>query len=197
MKTKRLIALSLVVVMALSLTACGGSNVDSDETSEEQVQSQSVNKSNLGITMELSQDYADCIVTDIPSANLEEGMQGGFTISKEIDGIEYALADVYVVDNSLVETADQRSSYPYIFSGTQYSIAAKLPMSDTKSEDYELVSNLQSGVLQQLTSIFFSEDTLIDSLNGTDTTETGEVEAGAEVEVETGAEAVVEAEVTE
>lgn len=175
---KKLGTLLLAGMMALSICACSDKTTDPDESTspnetdtnlEEQVESQVVSRSNLGVTLDLSMEYADCEVVDLEPGRVEElapGAIGGFSINKAVGGSSYTLANVLVVPNTSVDTPEKRAGFPYIFSGSTYSVVGLLPIINTTGEEYEQASQLQTGILNQLCTIFFDEQTLIGSLGG-------------------------------
>lgn len=191
---KRLGMLLIVGIMAFSICACSDKTTDPDESEapnetdanmEEHVESQVVSRSSLGITLDLSMEYADCEITDLTSEHVEElapGAIGGFSINKTVGDSSYTLANVLVVPNTSVDTPEKRAGFPYIFSGSTYSVVGLLPIVDATGEDYEQASQLQTGILNQLCTIFFDEQTLIGSLGGeVDTTTEAESTESTEI----------------
>lgn len=186
---KKLGTLLLAGMMTLSICACSDKTTDPDESTspnetdtnlEEQVESQVVSRSNLGVTLDLSMEYADCEVVDLELGRVEElapGAIGGFSINKAVGESSYTLANVLVVPNTSVDTPEKRAGFPYIFSGSTYSVVGLLPIINTTGEEYEQASQLQTGILNQLCTIFFDEQTLLASLGEEDVTTSDVVEA--------------------
>lgn len=197
---KKYLSLLLGVALILSLAACGSTDKNNNETSiDEQVSEnseaententenlavfQDVNKPEVGLTMSLTGEYADCIITDLTEEQykaINETAINGFNISKTINGKDYILSTVAVISNGAVSTPEQRASFPYIFAGSSYSIVATLPMADmSDTEVYEKISQLQAGIMQQLCTIFFDETSLT-----TDSVENGTINVDNVVESE-------------
>lgn len=161
------------------LFGCGNNKVEDNVTTNdtdittENGMPQSVNKSDLGISMELTGDYSDCMVSDLSDDELiafGNQVLGGFSIKKDIDGTVYTLSNVAVVNNESLSTSEIRAQYPYIYSGREYSVVATLPLIDnTDSDVYDTVMSLQTGVIQQLCTIFFDEENI--SSSGSETLE--------------------------
>lgn len=173
--------LCLCLLFTFTLFGCSSNNVEDNvntnesESAENSGMPQSVNKTELGISMELTGDYSDCEVSDLSSEELATfGNQvlGGFSIKKDIEGTVYTLSNVAVVNNESLSTSEIRSQYPYIYSGREYSIVATLPLIDNSDSDvYDTVMSLQTGVIHQLCTIFFDEESL-GSGSTTDSTDT-------------------------
>lgn len=158
-------------IFTFTLFGCSSSNnvednvnTNESENAENSDLPQSVNKTDLGISMELTGEYSDCEVSDLSSEELAtfgDQVLGGFSIKKDIDGTVYTLSNVAVVNNESLSTSEIRSQYPYIYSGSEYSIVATLPLIDNSDSDvYDTVMSLQTGVIQQLCTIFFDEESL-------------------------------------
>lgn len=163
--------LCLCLLFTFTLFGCSsGNNVEDDvstnesENTENPGMPQSVNKTELGISMELTGEYSDCKVSDLSNdelATFGNQVLGGFSIKKDIDGTVYTLSNVAVVNNESLSTSEIRAQYPYIYSGSEYSIVATLPLIDNSDSDvYDTVMSLQTGVIQQLCTIFFDEESL-------------------------------------
>ena len=194
---------TIILVLALlliSMCACSkdvkGDDLnteDSEITSNTENASQDIDKQHLGIHMSLSGEFADCIVEDLDNNTLNtinSNAIGGFSIIKSLNGTDYTISNVVVVPNSEIETAEQRSQYPYIFSGNTYSILGILPMLDATSTDYETLSQLQGGIVQQLCTIYFDEAAIADA--DTETPADTDTETPADADTETPADADTE-----
>ena len=190
MKVKKLLALLLVLVCVFSLAACQkNDNLDNtkvdtevvdgetlenttdgnDSTSENILLTQNINRSELGLTMELSGNYSDCKVVDLDESGykaISDKAIAGFNIVKTLNGADYILSSIAVVDSSATQSSEDRAKFPYIFAGSGYSIVATLPTCNASdSSVYEQINQLQAGIMQQLCTIFFDESALTTSNN--------------------------------
>lgn len=119
---------------------------------------QEISKSDLGITMTLNGEFVDAQIIDLSEEEVksisELGIKG-FSINKKFDNVSYVIANVLIVENETLNESSERSKFPYIFAGNKYSIVSTLPISNNEN-----VIKAQTGVIQQLCTIFFDEELL-------------------------------------
>lgn len=157
----------LGVCLVFNLVGCTNSEnkeneVDNSSLMESEVQR--INKENLGVSLDLSGEFADCSVVDLSeeaSKNEIEHSIGGFEIYKTINEDEVLLSRILVVRNEGLQDPIVRSVFPFTFQGNDYSVVVSLPLSDTASDNYTTVQNLQSDLLSnQLMTLFLDESVL-------------------------------------
>ena len=175
-------ALSLIISLCVitSIVGCSNrsdnqdtvQNTDINITDFDGTQSigevQTVNKGNLGISMELSGVYSDCKIADLTKDELlalvGEAV-GGFRIIKTISNIDYTVVNIVVASRELADNDVIKSGFQYVYSGNKYMIlASKVDITDEHA-DKELINALNNEVLRQFETIFFVEDNIKD-ING-------------------------------
>lgn len=155
------------VCLIFNLAGCTNSEnkeneVDNSSLMEPEVQR--INKENLGVSLDLSGEFADCSVVDLSeeASRVEiEASIGGFEIYKTINEDEVLLSRILVVRNEGLQDPIVRSVFPFTFQGNDYSVVVSLPLSDTASDNYTTIQNLQSDLLSnQLMTLFLDESVL-------------------------------------
>ena len=177
-KFRRIAAMATATTMMFTLAACGNKDTDGEVTnSDEVLQAENergevnvVNKPELGITMELDGEYADCKTADLSEDEVNSYVPGGykgFKIIKEIGGVEHTLSNVIIAKSELASDPQIRGQFPYIYSGDKYTVLVNMQMISDAAVDNETASRLNAGLMTQLTTMFFDESMMVAAMNGT------------------------------
>lgn len=177
-KFKGIVAMAMATTMMFTLAACGNKDTDGKVTnSDEVLQTENergevnvVNKPELGITMELDGEYADCKTADLSEDEVNSYVPGGykgFKIIKEIGGVEHTLSNVIIAKSELASDPQIRGQFPYIYSGDKYTVLVNMQMISDAAVDNETASRLNAGLMTQLTTMFFDESMMVATMNGT------------------------------
>ena len=184
-KFRRIFTLAMALSMVLTLASCGNKDNPGDTSSEtenvegielqEQGKINLVNKPELGITMELSGDYFDCQVVDLSQDEVDLYVKGGFKgfkLVKEIGGVKHTLSNIIVVESELASDPQVRGQFPYIYSGDKYTVLVNMQAINDPSVDSDTASRLNSGLMGQLTTMFFDESMMVATMSSNDTNKT-------------------------
>ena len=178
---RRVLSLAIMISTMVVVAGCGANNVKDDtstigndteninnDNDGSQVigETKRVDKSKIGVTMELSGEYSDCNTSELTEEELNtllSGAVGGFKISKTINSKDYTLANIMVVKKDLIGDPQVRGMFPYIYEANTYAVVATSNPINDKDVDVATADKLNSGMINQLMTIFFDESVFEDA----------------------------------
>lgn len=184
-KCRRIICTIMACYVLLSLSACNkpssdissvdGSTVVGDSNGTHVDSSVNlIDKSDKGITFELSGDFMDCKVIDLDESNLNSELEGalyGFNLIKNLNNTDYKILTMMVVPNELILDPVVRGEYQYIQQAESYSLIGKINNLDPKDVGADVANTYNNGIITQLQTIFFNELVYLNSITEYDNTD--------------------------